>query len=415
MTGNAHPSRSHAKPQRMITFTGGGWVLVLTALISLGLFTWAMAPAILRTINRPPGDGKNIESYGFDLSNLQVPRHLVAAAMLHRDMAPVLENPTASDVASTQRINDPKYGKYLVGSDLVIGVEIDGIARAYPIHVMYVHEIINDDLGSVGNQTPIAVTYNWLCDSVKVFDRRVSGRNQRGVHGDVAEFAVSGLVYNSNLLMYDRKEPLPRTDSSMEREAQHARASLWCQLLAAPISGTAVSRGERLETIAYELLRWDDWVARKPHTTVINRDLRLAAHYKDAAPTRYFLSEDLLFPVEPMPPPGTPAPKTRVLAVQVGDARRIYPVPFLLERAKETGSAGGENATRTWSDSLPGATLTFTFDHKWQMPRVEVDPPDAPLQVTNAYWFAWHAMHPEDEVAHLTTETADKRGRTQMD
>jgi hypothetical protein len=396
MSATHSQSQLHSKPQRMLTFTGGGWVLVLTALISLGLFTWAMAPAIMRTFNRPPGDGENIDSYGFDVSNLTVPRHLVAAAMLHRDMSPVISDPTSSDVATMQRANDPKYGKYLVPGDLVIGVEIDGVARAYPIHVMYVHEIINDDLGTPGNETPIAVTYNWLCDSVMVFDRRVNDKT--------LSFHVSGLVYNSNLLMYDKLE----TERSGESETAQSDASassgpaysesLWSQLLGRAISGPAVDRGATLSTIPYELLRWDDWVKRKPHTTVLNRDLRLAAHYKDAAPTAYFQSEALLFPVEPMPAPGTPLAKTRVLAVQVGDARRIYPIPLLLERAKETGSAGGENATRSWTDDLGGATIKFTFDHKWQLPHVEIDPPTTPLHVTHAYWFAWHAMHPEDAI-----------------
>jgi hypothetical protein len=380
----------------MITFTGGGWVLVLTALISLGLFTWALAPAILRTFNRPPGDGKNIESYGFDLSNLTVPRHLVAPAMLYRDMPPVISNPTSSDIATMQRVNDPKYGKYLVPGDLVIGVEINGVARAYPIHVMYVHEIINDELGAPGNETPIAVTYNWLCDSVRVYDRRV--------HDTTLIFRVSGLVYNSNLLMYDTlDQPEFRGDitppDASGSSASAYSESLWSQLLGRAISGPAVKRGADLSTIPCELVRWDDWVKRKPHTTVLNRELGLAAHYKDAAPTAYFQSEALLFPVEPMPAAGTPLPKTRVLAVQAGDARRVYPIPLLLERAKETGSAGGENATRSWTDNLGGATITFTFDHKWQLPHVVINPPEAPLQVTNSYWFAWHAMHPDDELA----------------
>ena len=397
MTERLNQSPLQTKPQRMITFTGGGWVLVLTAIISLGLFTWAMAPAIFRTINRPPGDGKNIDSYKFDLSNLTVPRHLVAPAMLHRDMAPVMTNPTSSDVAAMQRVNDPKYGKYLVGSDLVIGVEIDGNARAYPINVMYVHEIINDRLGPIGKEIPIAVTYNWLSDSAVVFDRRVGDKT--------LTFHVSGLVYNSNLLMYETvgdpqfKAPEEAAHGRVADSIPQYRESLWSQLLGRAISGPAADEHATLEMIPCEVVRWDDWAPRKPHTTVLNRNLNMAARYKDAAPTRYFQSENLLFPVSPMPPAQSPPPKTRVLAVEVGEARLVYPMPLLLERAKESGSAGGEQATRTWSDTLGGATLHFTFDQNWQLPHVRVEPPEAPWLVTHSYWFAWHAMHPDDQWA----------------
>src|SRR5688500_201283 len=93
---------------RLLTFTSGGYVLVLTALLSLLLIMWALAPAIMRSVNRPPGDGKNIESYGFDLSNLQVPREYIVPAMRHRDMAPSLDHPTSHSADATQKVNDPK-------------------------------------------------------------------------------------------------------------------------------------------------------------------------------------------------------------------------------------------------------------------------------------------------------------------
>src|SRR5262245_8924469 len=201
-----------------------------------------MTPAVIRSFKHAPGDGKNIDSYGFDLSHLLVSRSEIAPATLHRDMVPVMGNPTASgpepaDPALTgveglrkrwekmQRRNDPKYGKYLVPSDKVIGVEVNGEARAYPISVMYVHEIINDTLAGV----PIAVTYNWLCDSISVFDRRLDDRTLM--------FGASGLVYNSNMLMYDRALPTPDGPARPEE-------SLWVQLDGRAIGGPAVDENE---------------------------------------------------------------------------------------------------------------------------------------------------------------------------
>ena len=82
---------------------------------------------------------------------------------------------------------------YLAPTAPVLALEIDGDARAYPLEVMVWHEIVNDTVGG----RPVAVAYCPLCNSVTVFDRRVEGR--------VLEFGVSGLLYNSSLVMYDRQ------------------------------------------------------------------------------------------------------------------------------------------------------------------------------------------------------------------
>ena len=78
-------------------------------------------------------------------------------------------------------------------TDPVIGVTVNGDARAYPLHILTRHEIVNDVVGGV----PVAVTYCPLCNSGIVFDRRVKGR--------VLEFGTTGKLRNSDLVMYDRQ------------------------------------------------------------------------------------------------------------------------------------------------------------------------------------------------------------------
>ena len=365
----------------------------MTGVITALLFAWAIAPAVLRMTHRPPGDGKNIESYGFDLSNLKMPRDLVRPAMLHRDMVPVMFTPTASEPTETddatqrweamQRRNDPKYGKYLVPSDKVIGVELNGEARAYPMHVMYVHDIVNDTLGGM----PIAVTYNWLTDSVVVFDRRV------GNAAEAVEFGHSGLVYNSNLLMYDRRisqANTPAPDSLPD-------ASLWSQLLGKPISGPAAVENSSLTILPSRLVTWHDWSERHPNTSVLNRDLRMAARYKDAAPLAYFKSPDLLQTavVRPLPPIDGPSLKARMLGVSVGSERRIYLVADLISRADSNGA---------FADTLGSTTLRFKCDRQSQTVVVENDEPDDDITAIPSYWFAWHSMHPDDTIHRFNSE-----------
>jgi hypothetical protein len=75
----------------------------------------------------------------------------------------------------------------------VIGVVIDGQARAYPLRVLTWHEIVNDQLAGV----PIAVTYCPLCNTSIVFDRRHDGH--------VLDFGTTGNLRHSDLIMYDRQ------------------------------------------------------------------------------------------------------------------------------------------------------------------------------------------------------------------
>ncbi len=56
----------------------------------------------------------------------------------------------------------------LADQEAVIGLEINGDARAYPIRLLMWHEIVNDTVGGV----PVSVTYCPLCNAAIVFDRR---------------------------------------------------------------------------------------------------------------------------------------------------------------------------------------------------------------------------------------------------
>lgn len=361
----------------MFTFSSGGWVILIAGLITLGLAVWAVAPAIIRDKNRPPGDGKTIESYTFDLSGLSLPRDLIAFPMRTRDMVPVLVNPTHHDAASAQRTNDPRYGKYMVSDDLVVGVVINGQARAYPIHVLNVHEIINDALGEP--PVPVAVTYSWPGDAVVVFDRRVDGRT--------LEFGVSGLLYNANTLMYDiRRNPAGERVTGGE--------GLWSQLLARSVSGSDI--GKQLAVIPSQLVRWADWLAAHPDTTLVDRDLSMAKRYKDAAPTQYFQTDRIPFPYSPKTEQSAIEPKSRVVAVQAGGQRRVYPLTLLNAMA----------TNGTFIDELGGVRLTFHPHREKETVMISADPPDSDVKWVHALWFAWHAMHPDDSLMTAPPESS---------
>ncbi len=233
-----------------------------------------------------PGDGVHIETYGFDLSNLTVPRRLVVAGGFSKDAVHALTMPAALSVEQMWEINSRlrrmHKGKYIVDTDRVIGVTLNGESRAYPIRFMFWHEVINDTLGGV----PIAVTYHGLCDSAVVFDRRAGG--------ETLEFGVSGLLYNSNQLLYDRRAE-PRDES------------LWSQLLFKPIAGPAVERGAELTPVQMTVNTWGKWLADHPDTTILQGvNNYFDSHYKKQPFARYWREKKIIFPVEPVAPEDSP-------------------------------------------------------------------------------------------------------------
>ncbi len=95
-------------------------------------------------------------------------------------------------------INEPKFIKASESATLsplepVIGLEINGDARAYPLSVLMWHEIANDVVGG----KPVSVTYCPLCNAAIVFDAIIDGKTH--------DFGTTGRLRNSDLLMYDRQ------------------------------------------------------------------------------------------------------------------------------------------------------------------------------------------------------------------
>lgn len=83
---------------------------------------------------------------GFNLDKSLVPREDILSGGPPKDGIPALINPT---------IAEGKKASYLNPSDRVIGLVVNGEARAYPIKILNWHEAVNDELGG----EPILVTF----------------------------------------------------------------------------------------------------------------------------------------------------------------------------------------------------------------------------------------------------------------
>jgi hypothetical protein len=234
--------------------------------------------------------------------------------------------------------------------EIVVGVVRGEEARAYPVAILNWHELVNDTLGG----EPILVSYCPLCGTGIVFDRVVGGKSRT--------FGVSGLLYRSDLLLYD-----------------HDSESLWSQISSHAVAGPLT--GKRLRLLRAEMVQWSDWRAKHPATTVLSRDTGHERPYERTPYVGYESSRDVWFPA---PIDERYHPKMPTLGVRVPDG------PARAYTAEEIVCAGGRV-----SENFEGRTLSVTYDAEDQVFRVEA--PEE-LEVVEAYWFAWAAFHPSTSV-----------------
>lgn len=289
------------KPERLFTFASGGWILLVSIVISVAGV--ALTLANKRTIR---GNGRDLATYGYNLQTTLIPKEKLTPAGFGRDAIISLTNPEAMTIQSfTDRVakarkkmfvaNEQDRAKLIVNSDRIVSVTIDGQSRAYPISFLTPHEVINDTL----NGKAIAITYSPLCDSIVVFDRNVDGRTP--------EFGVSGLLVNSNLVLFD-KQTHPQDES------------LWSQLQFRAIAGPAAEKQLALSRVPAVVTTWGEWKEQHPDGTIMIGPEQFWNQYRSRPYNTYKISHELKFPVAPLwqPRDGIDL-KTPIVAIPDGD------------------------------------------------------------------------------------------------
>jgi len=148
-------------------------------------------------------------------------------------------------------IDNPRFdsayqANWLNSDDLVLGVDLDGIAKAYPVRILNRHEVVNDFIGDV----PILISYCPLCNSAMAFIRPQ-------VDKLTLEFGVSGRVYKTNLVLYDRFS-----------------ASYWSQFGGIVIVGPLLGQVAPLTRLQVDVLPWNIWKGSHPDTLVLKRSTK---------------------------------------------------------------------------------------------------------------------------------------------
>lgn len=288
---------------------------------------------------------------GFDLADSVVPAEEIFWGGVPRDGIPAIDNP---------RFVAAEDADFLEETDRVLGVAYNDVSKAYPIRILDRHEVVNDKFGG----DAVVVTYCPLCFSGMVF--QVRPRNV-----DLT-FGVSGLLYNSDVLLYDRQT-----------------GSLWSQLMSEAISGPL--KGAELPALPASHTTWREWRSRHPDTLVLSTDTGYRRDYRHPAYRDYQRSSGLMFPVNNRN--GEYRNKELVLGIDIDGAYKAYPFVEL-----------GRQGRDTFRDSVGGRELTIEWSERDAFARA-LDGTGEEVPSVIVYWFAWYAFHPDTAIFRASADS----------
>ena len=248
---------------------------------------------------------------------------------------PALDQPSVTDAGG---------GEWLPDRRVVFGVVVNGEARAYPRHIMEVHEMVNDTLGG----REIAIPYCTLCGSAQAFF--VDEGESRLV------MRTSGLLQRSNKITFDLES-----------------SSYFDTFTGTGISGPL--QGQKLTEISVVSSSWGDWKADHPNTTIIAQDGGIGRAYEDDPLNRRDLSGPI-FPVGYVDP--RLKASEQVLGLFLDDQAYAFPVVETVSIME----AGGKVTIDGISVALSGNGL------------IAFGPDGAQLQTHQAFWLAWSQVNP---------------------
>ncbi len=317
-----------------------------------------------------------------------------------RDGIPPIDAPVFETVALASQWLAPREPGALV--------TVNGESRFYPLSILTRHEIVNDAFGDV----PVAVTFCPLCNTALAFDRRVDGSTLR--------FGVSGLLRNSDLVMWDE-----------------STTSLWQQITGEAVVGDFA--GTQLAVVPTSVVSFSQFAENFPEGRSLAAESAFGRQSYGVNPYVGYSSSQRPFLFNGDIDDQLPA-LSRVIGVDTDDGARAYP----FAEAQELGVindvigdtpvvvfAGGETAdaldeqvigiseaigTALALDPVvdsevltfsPGPESgSFTDDQTgstWTIVGLAIDGPLAGTQLNtvvhrNEFWFAWQAFFGADSV-----------------
>ena len=292
--------------------------------------------------------------------------------------------------------------------DMVIGLEINGDVRAFPIKWINRPHLVEDTIGGL----PILMSYCMLCNSAMAFRSELNGQKLK---------LIAALQWENNVILYDIK-----TTNMVQ------------QVTGEIIYGP--DAGKTLDFYATRIMNWAAWKTHYPHTKVF--------HYPPQSwldgKIRWLLETNIFEPNAQQEAPFFPTieqtdgrlpAKTEVFGVKAGDDVKAYPASFIKQEIVFNDELGGtplvmtydavHDAADIFSRDCAGQTLTFTHyvndgcshllvDEEtcsvWDMTGRAIAGPlegaqlEAYPHFSRIMWYSWANFYPETAVAESTAD-----------
>ena len=264
---------------------------------------------------------------------------------------PALDDPAVTDAAG---------GDWYPDELLVFGITVNGESRAYPRHMMEIHEMVNDELGG----RRLGIPYCTLCGAAQAY---LTDETPDGIEMPVLR--TSGLLSRSNKVMFDLNT-----------------FSVFDTFLGDAISGPLHKAGLQLAQTSVVTSTWGDWRVAHPDTTIVARDGGIGREYP-FDPLRGRDDNGPIFPVGDVDE-RLPA-QAKVLGVIADDGT---PVAFDVAAALQEIEAGR---------LVTALGITVVADASG-VRAIRADGTDAVGH--EAFWFAWSQFHAQTELWGATVE-----------
>jgi len=310
----------------------------------------------INVLNADPG----LQSNGNDLTEtyrLPLPGSAPMTNILHTiPLEDVRRGCSAQDCIPS--VDAPQFVPASTLTDVLepdsLGIVIQDVERFYPFPMLETREIVNDFLP---DGTPAAVTYCPLCGTGIVFNRELDG--------EVLEFGVSGMLWQSNLLMYNRA-------------AELNDRNLWSQVLGQAVIGNRA--GQNLEVIPSDIITFKAWLTDNPAGQTLTTGTPRDPYGGDYFATAQFFSPDFDAEASAL------EPMTRVHGIIVNEQPKAYV---------------SEDLFNDMTDFVANERIFVEkSDNQIKFIKSNAETGVAPSQIPDieGFWFSWVAAHPDTEL-----------------
>ncbi len=292
---------------------------------------------------------KKVMNFGREVSVNKAGEFYTAPPWLISQVLPFRGN--VPPIAQPAFVNSKEADKYLKETDSVIGLNYNGVQKAYPVKILRWHILVSEDIAS----EPFIIAYDPLSDMGVAYKRTVLEKS--------LTFKASDKVYNANPVFEDKETK-----------------SLWSLFTGEAIMGRLAA--QTLEEVPVSVVAWSDWKSAHPKTEVLFIRTGFNKDYEKNVYEKYYSHNLILFDVQNKDE--RLKNKVKVFGIALDGAARAY-LPDDLKRGTKM------------SDTIGKVKINIAVDNNNIISVLRADNGEKVL-VRKMFWYIWAAFNANTDI-----------------